>query len=241
MAIATSDGTNVETKQNEMVAEAHHERWAHWPISWSGIWTGALAAIVAVLLFGLIGVAVGGHLVAPQGRLIDLKKLAFSTLAYSVFASFLSFAIGGYVAGKIAGILRSEPAMLHGAIVWLTAVPLLVVLAGLGAGTSLGAWHAGLATANSANASVFDRPDPLAPGASEEEQSQYKKDMAEYRRQMKEDAPRVAANTALCTVSALLLGLMGSVVGGWMASGEPMNLTYHRTRPATRPDRHVRL
>jgi len=241
MAIATGDGVNVETKQNEVLAEAHHERWAHWPINWSGIWTGALASLVAVLLFGLIGVAVGGHLVAPQGRLIDLHKLAFSTLAFSIFASFLSFAIGGYVAGKVAGILRSEPAMLHGAIVWLTAVPLLVVLAGLGAGTSLGAWHAGLATSNAANASVFERPDPLSAGATDAEREQYKADMAEYRRQMKEDAPKVAANTALCTVTALLLGLIGSVVGGWISSGEPMNFTHHRNRPPTRPDRTVRL
>jgi hypothetical protein len=32
-------------------------------------------------------------------------------------------------------------------------------------------------------------------------------------------------------VTALLLGLVGSVIGGWMASGEPMTLTYWRTRP----------
>ena len=31
-------------------------------------------------------------------------------------------------------------------------------------------------------------------------------------------------------VSALLLGLVGSVIGGWMASGEPMTLTHYRHR-----------
>jgi hypothetical protein len=29
---------------------------------------------------------------------------------------------------------------------------------------------------------------------------------------------------------ALLIGLMGAVLGGWMASGEPMTFTHHRTR-----------
>jgi hypothetical protein len=28
------------------------------------------------------------------------------------------------------------------------------------------------------------------------------------------------------------LGLVGSVIGGWMASGEPMTFTYYRTRAA---------
>ena len=37
-------------------------------------------------------------------------------------------------------------------------------------------------------------------------------------------------NNALATTVALLLGLVGSVLGGWMASGEPMTFTHHRTR-----------
>jgi len=42
----------------------------------------------------------------------------------------------------------------------------------------------------------------------------------------------MARNGALGALTALLLGLVGSVVGGWMASGEPMTFTYHRTRAA---------
>ena len=37
-------------------------------------------------------------------------------------------------------------------------------------------------------------------------------------------------NNALATAVALLLGLIGAVIGGWMASGEPMTLTHYRTR-----------
>jgi hypothetical protein len=35
----------------------------------------------------------------------------------------------------------------------------------------------------------------------------------------------------VAAVTALLLGLVGGVIGGWMASGEPMTFTYYRTRP----------
>jgi hypothetical protein len=41
-------------------------------------------------------------------------------------------------------------------------------------------------------------------------------------------------NTALANLTALLLGLVGGVLGGWMASGEPMTWTYYRRR--TRDD-----
>ena len=42
------------------------------------------------------------------------------------------------------------------------------------------------------------------------------------------NAAVMARNSALGAVTALLLGLMGAVLGGWMASGEPMTLTYRR-------------
>jgi hypothetical protein len=37
-------------------------------------------------------------------------------------------------------------------------------------------------------------------------------------------------NNSLATAVALLIGLIGAVLGGWMASGEPMTFTHHRTR-----------
>ena len=51
---------------------------------------------------------------------------------------------GGWVAARVAGIRRAEPAMLHGAIAWLVAVPLLLIAAGLGSGNVLGSWYGGL-------------------------------------------------------------------------------------------------
>jgi hypothetical protein len=43
-------------------------------------------------------------------------------------------------------------------------------------------------------------------------------------------SPDAIRNTALAALLSLLVGLIGSVIGGWMASGEPMTLTHYRTR-----------
>src|SRR5258708_462143 len=122
----------VEAKGTEVTEEARYEKWAHWPVHWSAIWVGASAAVAAVLVFGLIGIALELSVLGPEHRVVDLKKIGLGTLAFSVFASFLSFVIGGWVAGKIAGILHAERAMLHGAIALLMAVPIPVLLAGVG-------------------------------------------------------------------------------------------------------------
>jgi len=235
MITTAADLAGSEAKQREAAAEAQHERWAHWPIHWSGIWAGALASIAAVVLFGLIGLAVGAHLLTPEHRVVDLKKLGFGALAFSVCAAFFAFVIGGWVAAKISGILRSEPAMLHGAIVWLLTLPFLFAFSGMGAAGAMGGWYAGM---NTTPAAVpYDRPEALGPNATEAERLQYRTDMTDYQskvKQWRDETPRATRNAALGSITALLLGLIGSVVGGWMASGEPMNFSHHRTRPAPR-------
>jgi hypothetical protein len=126
--------------------------------------------------------------------------------------------------------------MLHGAITWLVSVPFLVLLASLGAGSFLGNWYAGLAGTPAwaaPSAAPFDRPTLVESGASAAERSEYMSQMREYQTQVnqwRQDSPKVARNSALGAVTALLLGLVGSVLGGWMASGEPMTFRHQRAR-----------
>jgi len=238
MATVIVESANVDTKKAETLAEAQYEKWNHWPINWSAIWTGTLAAIVAVLLFGLMGVAIGAQLVKPGERVVDLKNIYAGAVILSILGSFLSFLIGGWVAGKVAGILRAEPGMLHGAIVWLTSVPLLVLLTALGAGGSLGAWYAGLASPWG-QASEVSSSRPQAPGASAttREREDYQKELQQWQ----EDTWKVTRNSALFAITALLLGLMGSVVGGWIASGEPLTFGHQRSHTVARAPMRVQV
>jgi hypothetical protein len=216
--------------------ETRYERWAHLHVNWTAVWLGALAAFCAVLLFGLIGIALGAHLLGPEHRVVDLKKLGLGTLVFSVFGAFFSFVVGGWVAVKVAGILHSEPGVLHGAMVWLLSVPILVVAAGLGAASLFGSWYSGLGMTAASTAGTgipYVRPDPLIVGATSDEIALFREQQAEYNRNVKqwnEDTPKGTRNSALGAVTALLLGLIGSVLGAWMASGEPMNFSHYRSR-----------
>ncbi len=226
-------------RQESVISEAQYEQWVHWPVNWSAIWVGGLASVAALLVFGLIGVAIGVNAVQPESRVIDLHKIAIGTLIFSVCAAFFAFVIGGWCAGKVAGILRAEPAMLHGAVVWLLATPALVILAAFGAGSYIGTWHASLAgTPTWANrpALPFEKPDALALNATAAERTIYQNEMATYHarvQQWNEETPKAVRYSALGAVTALLLGLVGSVLGGWMACGEPMSVTHFRTRQST--------
>lgn len=171
-----------------------------WPVSWSGIWVGALAALAVALMIGLIGSAVQGHEIS---RYVDWKKVHLTGLVFVVVGAFFSTVVGGWVAARVAGITRSETAVLHGAIVWLLMVPMLLVLGAFGMAAQLGSWYGALSGVPAWVAAVPPADPEIA---------------------------QLMRNTAVATVVALLIGLIGSVIGGWMASGEPMTLTYYRTR-----------
>ena len=220
--------------EREGLAEAQYEHWMHLHVNRTAVGLGALATFCMVVLFGLVGIALQAHLLGPEHRLVDLKKLGLWSVAFCVFGAFLSSVIGGWVAVKIAGILHAEPAMLHGSFVWLVTVPILVVCAGLGASSLLGGWYGSLVPNSATNpSSVFVPPDPLAATATPDEIAAFKLKQAEYNRnvrQWNEDTPKVTRNSALVALTALLLGLLGSVIGGWLASGEPMDFVHYRTR-----------
>jgi hypothetical protein len=241
----TTHENRIKIQENEahtfQVDELSTRHFAYWPVCWSAISIGALASIAAIVVLGLIGVALGVHLVGVENRMVDLRKIGLAAIAFSVFSAFLAYVLGGWVAGMVGGIRRSEPAMLHGAITWLLTVPILVVLASLGAGSYMGGWYSGLSGSPSwasPTAAPFDRPEPPEANASQQERLQYAANRADYDAKVKlwrEETPRATRNAALGAVTALLLGLMGSVIGGWMSSGEPMTLTYYRTRDRLSP------
>ena len=175
-----------------------------WPVSWSAVWIGALAALAVGLVIGLLGGALGAHELST--RVVNWKGLSILSLVFAIGGAFFAFVVGGWAAARIAGFHRAEPAMLHGAIAWLVAIPLLLAIGATGGLTMFGGWYgslAGLPSSAGAAAAVVDR-----------------------------EAAAAFRNGAIASAVALLLGLVGSVLGGWMASGEEMWFRARRTTGA---------
>jgi hypothetical protein len=176
------------------------ESWTAWPVYWTPVIVGALASVVAAVLFGVIGTAVGSWRAGNEGRITDFSGIGRVAVAYAVFVSFLAFVIGGWVTARIAGIRSAEPAILHAAIAYLVATVVLIALASFG-GAVFNGWYAGLA------------PSPAVP--------------SQAGQPVDATAAKAATAGATAAAVALLLGLAGSVVGGWMGSGERMDFSFY--------------
>jgi hypothetical protein len=186
-----------------------------WGLSWPSVLIGAMTAVVAVALFGFTGTAIGAHMAGNEGRITSWNGVGPGAVAFAVFAAFLAFVIGGWVAARIAGWSDAQNAALHGALVWVVGMFLILALSSFGA-AFLSGWYTGIA------------PAPIAPPATPGQA-------------LDPNAAIAARNGALAAVTAMLIGLMGAVIGGWMASNEPMTFRgMPRVRIETGTERSVR-
>jgi hypothetical protein len=170
--------------------------------AWPVAWSAVWVGALAALAVGLVIGLVGFAIGAHESsRLMKWSNVKLLTLVFNVAGAFFAFVVGGWATARIAGIRRAEPAILHGSIVWALTVPMLVMLSVFGA--HFGGWYGGLAGTPAWATAI----PPVNP------------DLAEAMR-----------NTALAALAALLIGLVGAVIGSWMASGEPMTFTHYRRR-----------
>ncbi|HZU37648.1 MAG TPA: hypothetical protein VFA18_17135 [Gemmataceae bacterium] len=211
--------------------EQEYERWRHWPVNWTAVWVGSLAALALALIIGLFGIAIGANQAEMGERLFESGRPW--PMIWCILGAFFSFVAGGWCTVKIAGILRSEPAILHAAIAWVVAVPFLVAFAALGAGAFFGSWNSGLAGNPAwATSASSKAPIPPPPSASQRDKEAFNIAERTYLDDQAKHA-RIARNTAVGAAISLLVSLIGAVIGGWLGCGEPMTFTYHRHRPVT--------
>lgn len=107
-------------------------------VSWGAIFAGAVSAVALTALLSLLGLAIGfGSLDPAEGD--SVRGVPKSTLIWWAVISVLATGIGGFVAGRLAGIPRSLTGALHGLAVWSVATLLTLWLATTAVGFALGA------------------------------------------------------------------------------------------------------
>src|SRR5256885_17080360 len=87
------------------------EKGFKWPVDWSAVWVGALAAVAVALIFGLAGIALGAQKIGGRGT--SWNGFSLGALIFRGFGALLAFVAGGWSACRIGGFRASEKVMLH--------------------------------------------------------------------------------------------------------------------------------
>ncbi len=201
------------------------------PVSWSALLVGIFAAFGTAAILALFGAAIGAHQLAPNEP-ANWKALGAGAIIFGALSAFISYFVGGWIAGRIVGGSRQVTAA-HGLLTWLISIPAVALFMAVGAGTLLG----GLSSALEAAAIGATQLDQRQIRQAERERQMDKAvesarqalsgatGIAQVENRPEETAGALARNSALAALLFALLGLAGGLVGGGAAGNRmPMFL-----------------
>lgn len=183
-------------------------------VRWGAIIAGLLAALSALAVLSLLGLAIGA---AQYDNNDTGRSLGIGTGVWGGLSALLAFLLGGWVAAKTAAVRGERNGMINGAMVWALAIPLL--LFALGSGASALLRTAGdVAVAGSQVAG--ERANDADVQANIQNQVQDAQQSVTPERA--ENAADDVAKAALGTLGSLLLGLGAASLGGYLGARTPM-------------------
>jgi hypothetical protein len=86
-------------------------------ISWGAIFAGTIVALVVQIMLSLLGIGIGLGVTNPASA-ADLSGLGIGAAIWLVVSTLIALFIGGFVAGRLAGIPIRGDGVLHGVVVW---------------------------------------------------------------------------------------------------------------------------
>jgi hypothetical protein len=87
-------------------------------ISWSSIFAGFIVAVIIHFLLSLLGIGIGLATVQPMKQQNPLEGLGIGAIIWWVLSVLISVFIGGFVAGRWAGALKTSGRSFHGVLSW---------------------------------------------------------------------------------------------------------------------------
>jgi len=186
-------------------------------VRWGPILAGLATALTSLLFFSLLGLAFGLTVVnagtaaaeggAPQGT-------GTTSAIWAAVSALLAFFLGGWVAGKTGAIFDRGWGAMNGALVFLVAVPVTLLLASLGLGSVLGALG-GFAGALNADPGTAQN---AASQAGEAARNVQPIDVAR--------AAETARNAAWGALLGMVLGLGASTLGGMLGTRRELEVNH---------------
>lgn len=102
-------------------------------VSWGAIFAGTVVAMALMILFAMLGVAIGAAAIDPLEP-GGASGFGWGSGLYMLVTQILCLIAGGYTASRLAGLPRMTASVLHGASVWAVTTILLTWAAIAGAG-----------------------------------------------------------------------------------------------------------
>jgi hypothetical protein len=106
-------------------------------ITWAAVFAGVILALGVQFLLNTLGAGIGASTIDP-GETPDAQSLGIAAGVWWMISTFIALFIGGWIAGRLAGIPRPADGMIHGLLTWGLSTLLLLYFLGTAVGAVLG-------------------------------------------------------------------------------------------------------
>lgn len=212
--------------------------------SWGAIFAGTTVVLATQLLLSTLGIGIGASTINPLTEQNPMSGLGTGAAIWFGISTLISLFVGGWVAGRLAGVPLKTDSMLHGLLTWglstlLTVYLLTSALGGLIGGTAHaigGAVSTATQGAATAASGAAGQPQIVnqARGAIDKatNQAEQLKDQAQSNapeiqdraRQVGASAASGTSKAALATFVILLLGAIAAALGGQRATPRDLSV-----------------
>jgi hypothetical protein len=203
-------------------------------VRWGPIIAGLFAAISTLAVLAVLGAAVAGTAYDPGD---SARAFGIGAGIWGAISALIAFFVGGWLSGRSAAARGHGASTLNGAMVWVTTIPLMMIVGAMVAGNAASAVGQAVQTATQATATAANgaavatsnRPDladqARTASAKVGDAAQQAKDQAQQavqkatRPENQEKAADATAKGAWGTLIAMLLGLAAAAIGGYLGGG----------------------
>jgi hypothetical protein len=204
-------------------------------ISWGAVLAGSAVGLVFQTWLAMLGVAIGASTIDPLKEANPMSGVGIGSVVWLGLSILLSSFVGGWVAGRLAGVPRRMESALHGAVSWAVATGATFLLMGTVFGAMLGgaskiaggamnaAGGAASAAGQAAGPNGIDQAkNAITQGAQnliDQGQNAIQSGQAQQQaRQVGEKATKAVAGTSWGLVIVMFLGLCAGVGGASLAT-----------------------
>jgi hypothetical protein len=103
-------------------------------ISWGAILAGTIAALAVQLLFTLLGISIGAWVADPARGTEGMRGIGTGAGIWALVSFIIALFCGGWIAGRMAGLVNKLDGMLEGFLVWsaVTALSFMLLTSTIG-------------------------------------------------------------------------------------------------------------
>ncbi len=198
--------------------------WAAIPrVSWPAVFAGAAVVLVVEVMLSVLGVGIGASTISPR----PMAGVSIGPGLWFAATTLVSLFLGGWVAGRLAGVFRHMDGALHGIVAWalssLVAFYLVTTAVGAvvsGAGIVLGGSTEDTLNGGVGVAAEQQRATPTTPDedaalrAAQERADAMKTQAPRTAREVRAAAAQGVAKASLWTFFVLLIGGIAAALGG---------------------------